>query len=426
MSRRIDIELTSKRDDGTWTWRAAGAREPKGVVSDALVPTGTNVNDVVRADVETDLDGSRVLSITPPKQKTARTGLLELIVSDKPFEAVTSQLRKKEARGPRGDKRGPRKPRGDGDTRERSERPRRPRFETPPEIPQRPRPKRLKPGRTNVDAVLKDLPEAQRTIAERVLQGGIPAVRTAVAEQNAAAVKAGQEKIPVEGLVTIAEGLLPRLRVAEWLDKAVAAQKIIDDIDLRDLRSVVVASDDPVVARDESTRSLATEMKSALVRRQEQETQNWFEDIRTATQVGRVVRALKLSSQPPKAGVPFPADLAAQLAQASTAALTPDAPAERWVALLEAIAFSPVRSSVKPAAPATQVTDDLTKTVTRLAPLVPQISALYGVAPTPGAPAPRPLRPARATAKPARKKASEVNADAQAKEAVSEVAANRN
>ena len=36
---RIDIELTSSRPDGTWTWRAAGARQPKGVVSASVLQT---------------------------------------------------------------------------------------------------------------------------------------------------------------------------------------------------------------------------------------------------------------------------------------------------------------------------------------------------------------------------------------------------
>ena len=37
--------------------------------------------------------------------------------------------------------------------------------------------------------------------------------------------------------------------------------------------------------------------------------------------IGRVIRALKLSSEPPKAGMRFPADLAQQLAAAATAGL---------------------------------------------------------------------------------------------------------
>lgn len=383
MSRRIEIELTSKRDDGTWTWRAAGAREPKGVVVDSLVPAGTAVHAVVRAEVETDLDGTRVLSIALPKQKTEKSNTLQLLPNEKPFEAVTKQLSKKD----RDNKRGRRDKKGPG-----AGKPSRPRFETPPEVPMRPKPKRLKAGRVHVDEVLAALPEAQRTIAEKVLQGGIPAVRAAVEEQNKHAVAEGKEKIPADGLTTMAEQLLPKLRVAEWRDRAESANKIISDIDLRDLRSVVVAADDPVIARDESTRELATQLKSALADRQKIELDNWLQDIRTAVEVGRVVRALKLSSQPPKAGVPFPADLALQLAAATSASLTTDAPAERWITVLEAAAFSPIRTQVIPPRPADGVTADLTKTVTRLGVLMPQIAALYGVEVDPKAPAPRPLR----------------------------------
>jgi hypothetical protein len=415
MSRRIEIELTSKREDGTWTWRASGAREPKGVVVDSLVPAGAAVKDVLRAEVESDLDGTRVLSIQAPKQKTARTGLLELLPNEKPFEPVTQQLRKK---GPRDDKkRGPRRDRPankDGESADRPQRNRRPHFDAPPELPQRPKAKRVRAGRAHIDAVLAALPEAQRAIAEKVLSGGVPAVRAAIEEQNKTAVAAGQEKVPADGLVQIAEQLLPKLRVAEWLDKAEGAQKILTEIDLRDLRAIVVASNDPVIARDESTRKLAEAMKAGLVVRQETETKNWLEDIQAATNVGRVVRALKLSSQPPKAGVPFPPALAAQLATATTAALTIDAPAERWVALLEAAAFSPVHGKITPVAPSSQVSEELTKTVMRLGPLMPQIAALYGVTVDPNAPAPRPLRQPR-TEKPVRKKASQVNAAAAGK-----------
>ena len=415
MSRRIEIELTSKREDGSWTWRAAGAREPKGIVVDTLVPAGASVKDVLRADVETDLDGTRVLTIQAPKQKTARTGLLEILPNEKPFEPVTQQLRKK---GPRDDKkRGPRRDRPankDGESGDRPQRSRRPHFDAPPELPQRPKAKRVRAGRAHIDAVLAALPEAHRTIAEKVLSGGVPAVRAAIEEQNKNAVAAGQEKVPAEGLVQIAEQLLPKLRVAEWLDKAEGAQKILTDIDLRDLRAIVVASNDPVIARDESTRKLAEAMKAGLVVRQETETRNWLDDIQAATNVGRVVRALKLSSQPPKAGVPFPPALSAQLATATTAALTIDAPAERWIALLEAAAFSPVHGKVTPVAPSSQVSEELTKTVMRLGPLMPQIAALYGVVVDPKAPAPRPLRQPR-TEKPVRKKASQVNADAAGK-----------
>ena len=420
MSRRIEIELTSKREDGTWTWRAAGAQQPKGVVEDSVVPAGSQVKDVVRAEVESDLDGTRVLSIAAPKQKAERSGMLQLLPSEKPFEPVTQQLRKKGGRD--GDKRrGPRReggegrPRGerrDGDKRReggegRSERPRRPFFETPPELPQRPKPKRIKPKRANVDAVLAELPEAQRAIAEKVLNGGVPAVRAAIEEQNKKAVAEGREKVPAEGLLQIAENLLPRLRVAEWRDRALSAETIIEDVDVRDLRSIVVTADQ-LVAIDEPTRALVAKMKQALVVRQETEIRHWLEDIEAATKVGRVVRALRLSSQPPKAGVPFPAGLATQLVDATVLGLTVDAPAERWITLLEAAAFSPVHAKVLPPAIPAVVSEDLLKTIVRLGPLMPQLAALFGVAVDPKARAPRPLQQPRPD-KNGKKRAADVN-----------------
>jgi hypothetical protein len=430
MSIRIDIELTSARPDGTWTWRAAGAQKPKGVVDGGLLPAGSAVGAVLRAEAERELDGMTILSVATAKAKTEKTGLLEMLVSDKPFEAVTQQLARRERgersdhdRGPRrdGDKRpsrersererrpdGDRRPGGDkrpgrdrpeGDrrpTRERPDGPRRPRFEAPPELPQRPKAKRLKPGRVHRNAALAALPEAQRAVAERVLQGGLPAVRAAVNEQNAKLKAEGKEEIPAAGLLKIAEQVLPQLRVAEWLDRADAAVADIEELDLRDLRSVVAAAEDPMVARDETTRELAARLKEALVSKQEKELALWFADIDAAVGVGRVVRALKLSSQPPKAGVRFPAEIAARLAAATTANLTTDALPDRWVAVLEALAFSPIRSQVRPTAKPTQENDELLATVKRLGSLLPQIAELFGVEIDPKA-QPKPLRPTRPT-----------------------------
>jgi hypothetical protein len=468
MSRRIDIELTSARPDGSWTWRAAGAREPRGVVDGTLVPGGAKTGQVFKAEAEVELDGLTIVSVAGTKGSTPRSGLLELIPSDKPFEAVTQQLARRERsdrgdRGDRGDRprrdrpRGDRpegdRPRGDrprGDRpegdRPRGDRPRgdrpagdrprgdrpagqgdrparkpRPSFTPPPELPQRPKAKRLKPGRTHRNAVLADLPEAQRPVAERALQGGIPAVRQAISEQNTRLRAEGLDEVPAAGLLSMAEQLLPKLRVAEWLDRADAAKAVIDDLDLRDLRSVVAAGDDPAVARDESTRAIAAELKQALAAKQEKELRLWLDDIDAAIGVGRVVRALKLSSQPPKAGIPFPADLAKRLADAATASLTADSASERWVALLEAAAFSPVRAQVAPTARPEQPSAELSSTVKRLGPLLPQVAALFGIEVAEGAAAPKPLRPTRPAA-PAKKAAPAKAAPAKAAPAVAESA----
>lgn len=395
MSRRIEIELTSSRPDGTWTWRAAGAREPKGVLEGAVLSGGAKVGDVLKVEADFDIDGISILSIVAGKERVEKSNRLELLASDKPFKPVIETKAPRSERPRRDDKRRPRGEKGDGPAAGGDDRKRRGPFTPPPELPQRPKAKRLKPGRAHRSEVLNALPEAQRAIAERVLQGGIPAVRAAVADQNKVLAAEGKEVIPADGLVTMAENLLPKLRVAEWLDRADAAVADIDSLDLRDLRSVVTSGDDPAIARDESTRAVAAKLKEGLAARQEKDHAEWLSDIDAALGVGRVVRALKLSSQPPKAGARFPAELATRLAAAASAALEVDAPADRWVAMLEAAAFSPVRSQLNAAAIPAVVAPELLACVTRLAPAVPQVAAKFGVTVAPGAAMPRPLRPTR-------------------------------
>jgi hypothetical protein len=193
----------------------------------------------------------------------------------------------------------------------------------------------------------------------------------------------------------MAQNLLPKLRVADWLDKAEAAKADLATLDLRDLRSVVVASEDPMVMRDETTRALASELKVALKERQEAAQTLWLSDIADALKVGRTVRALKMTSEPPKAGQPFPSELGAKLAQAAAAGLTTETAPDRWIALLEALAFSPIRGQVKLTTMPQQPSEALLATVKRISPLLPQIALLFGIEVSPGVTAPRPLRPTR-------------------------------
>jgi hypothetical protein len=425
MSRRIEIELTSTRPDGTWTWRAAGAREPKGVMNSDLLPSGSKVGDLLKVDAEFGVDGIDIVAVASSSRQRKEATRLELLPNERSFEPVTQQLAKRE-RGERrddrrdrprredGDRRGPRsgapggdrpnrgargeRPAGsDGERRDRGPRERRdgrPNFTPPPEMPQRPKPKRLKPGRTHRSEVLAGLSEDQRPIAELTLQG-LAAVRQRLREDNAKLKAEGKPEMPEASVMKMAEELMPKVRVAEWLDRAEAAKKDLPELDLRDLRSVVASSEDPIVVRDESTRAIAAELKAALAIKQEQAAKEWLEDISTAVEIGRIVRALKLAGEPPKAGTPFPAELGARLAGATAAALTADATSDRWLALVESVAFSPVRTLVKPTAPPAQVSDELKAAVTKLAPAVPQIAALFGIEVAPGAAMPKPPRVAR-------------------------------
>ncbi|MDP9440772.1 MAG: hypothetical protein M3P34_01030, partial [Actinomycetota bacterium] len=92
MARRIDVELTSARADGTWTWRAAGAREPRGVLRADLVYAGAKVGDVAKAEADFDIDGITILSLTPPRAKAQPANLIEVTGPGRDFEPVTTSL----------------------------------------------------------------------------------------------------------------------------------------------------------------------------------------------------------------------------------------------------------------------------------------------------------------------------------------------
>jgi len=399
MSRRIDIELTSSRPDGSWTWRAAGAREPKGVLDSAILPQGSKTGDVLKVEAEFDIDGISIMSVVQGRQKVDKVEKITFVGADRPFEPVTQQLARK-PKGDRPDKGDRRRPRPEGATRERTgdRGPRRPRFEAPPELPKRPRAKRLRPSNEHRRTVLEELPADQRPIAELALQG-MQTVRQRLKEANTRLAEEGKPTMPEQSVLQMAENLLPRLRVADWLDRAHAAIKDLEHLDLKDLRSVVAAANDPLIERAEQCRELVTKLREGLAQRADQEYKNWLEDIDAAVGVGRIVRALKLAGQPPKAGAIFPEDLGRRLAEASSANLVSDALADRWIAVLEAAAFTPIRTMVKVVSKPASLSPELVRTVERLAGLLPQVAHDLGVEVSKPNLAPKPLRPVRPATK---------------------------
>ncbi len=403
MSRRLEVELTSKREDGSYTWRAAGAKQPKGELDGALLYEGASVGDVVRAEAEFAVDGVFITAVLPPKAKKARAETLEIFGSGRNDGGVTTQLVEKRGRrgdrdGRRGDRDGRRGggrgggrgdgrggggrsrggERNDGRRRDRNDRrdnrDNRPRRERP-QAPSRPKPKRLRARRTHRDAVLNDIPEIQRPLARVVMRDGVPGLRQVVETQNVAAKAAGQPEIPPKMLEAVGERLLPRLRSAEWRDNAEAAMAGIDDVDIRDLRKVVVASENG--AKDEESRELAEQLKSAVTARVDAEHTSWLNELNELLVEGRTVRALRQSSRPPKAGSPLPGDLAQRLTAAANASMTSETSPERWATVVDAVAFSPVRSQVVPQGLPSKVNDELRATIKKLSKRVPDIAALF-------------------------------------------------
>jgi hypothetical protein len=462
MPRKIEIELTSARPDGAWTWRVSGAKQPKGVLDGALLPPGAKVGDLLRAEAEFELEGTTITSVVAPAAKRTEPERLQLL-DTRPFEAVTTSLvpkgarprRDREDRGPRPDRAsgprpdrtggprpdrtgGPRPDRGAagrpvgerGEVRPRPERSSRPepgggrggerrerpaaaadgdeRRQGPGRGPGRPRsegaegrrpsgppkPKRLNPSSVYRNAVLDSLAPEERPVAEQLLQGGIPAVRRAVQEQNARAREEGRPEVHLDALLALAEELLPRLKAAEWRDRADAAAKEGDEINLRDLRSVIAGAD--AGARDDESRILAKTLRETLDRRETAERDAWVAEITTCIDEGKVTRALRVAGRPPDPRTRFPPELTTRLSQSASDAMAPTTPPERWSALLAAVLESPVRRTVKPVGLPTPPGDALLAAARQAAGRIPALAGLLGLE------MPPPPGPRRAGSLPAR------------------------
>jgi hypothetical protein len=369
MSRRIDIELTSKTGDGSWTWRAAGARQPKGTVEAALVPPGEAVGAVLRADVEIGLEGIEILSLTaakPARSPEKAEGRIEVKGTPRRAPDVSvilapgSEKRRRDDDGERRDRRGGGRRGPDGEVR-RDERggdrparggagPRRPGGRRPGEGDGRPargeRP--VAPTSTvHRNAMLATLRPEQIPVAEQLLRGGLQAVRQAIDTQNASNKAAGKPPVAADALLGMADELLPAVRLADWKDRASVAQTTGKDYRLRELRAVVAAS--RTVNLDEEGRAMARALQESLDQRTTALREEWLARITNALNDGRVQQAVEASIRPPEPGTRCPAELAVRLAAAAGEAMTAELGPEDWMRLLDAVVASPVRRTVKPA-----------------------------------------------------------------------------
>jgi hypothetical protein len=442
MTRRIDIELTSSRDDGTWTWRAPGARQPRGSLEGTLLPSGSKVGDILRAEAEFDLDGIMVTSVLTPKDdaRPEKVARIEIIGSGRDSAPggvsvvlVPGSRRRDEDGGGRprrtgqGRGSGPRRNGTDGPAggdERAAARPGRPGREARPardarsSRPERagagdgaPRGERAAPGQgrtgrperaeraerpdrarrlqtvsTHRNAALAELRPEQLPVAEQLLRGGIPAVRNAIEEQNARARAEGRAEVAPDALLTLAEELLPRMNLAGWKDRAVAARNAGKDAPLREVRSVVASAS--TVTLDDEGREMVGTLREALQSRVTALREAWLARIVTALDTGRVADALRVSARPPEPAARVPAELAVRLAEEAGTAMAPGLPEAEWKTLLEAVVDSPVRRTVKPAGLPDPAGEELRASARRAAGLVPELAKLLGL-PIPPPPGPR-------------------------------------
>ncbi len=396
MSRRIEVELTSQTGDGLWTWRAAGARQPKGTVEASLIPAGSGVGAVLRAEVETGLEGIEIVALSPVKpagspEKTE--GRIEVRGTPRRAPDVSVVLapgsgkRRRDDRDDRnGERRGGRRgEEGNGEGRRgRSDGgrgvagPRRPGGRRSAEGDARPsrgeRPA-VPTSTVHRNAMLAGLRPEQIPVAEQLLRGGLQAVRQAIDAQNATAKAAGKPPVSSDALLAMAEELLPVVRLADWKDRASVAQSAGKDYRLRELRAVVASS--RTVILDDEGRALAKVLQESLDQRTTALREEWLARITNALNDGRVQQAVEASIRPPEPGTRCPAELAVRLAAAAGEAMTAQLDPEEWMRLLDAVVASPVRRTVKPAG---IPDDDVARQAARnAAGAVPALAKLLGL-----------------------------------------------
>ena len=308
---------------------AAGHRRRR-----SCCPARAKVGDVLKVDAEFFVDGIEITGVVPAKGPRQEPERLELLLPAEEAPLVTSSVTARPSERPGSASRrsaprpsaAPRRRRRAvratgardaaiartaperGDRPERRDRPPRRTRPEPPPMPavERPKAKRLRAGKAHRTALLESLPEEQRPIAEQVVLGGLPAVRQAIEKQNAERTAAGDTPIaagpaPRAGRAAGAQGA--HRRVARPCRGGAARPRGAST-------SATCARwcrPPTPRAKDDETRALAQALREGLVTRADAEHQAWLAELTATVDVGRIVRALRLSSRPPKAGAPLPA-----------------------------------------------------------------------------------------------------------------------
>lgn len=404
MSRRIEIEITSLNGDVA-TWRAAGAKLPKGVLNSSLVPGGPVVGNVYRADVEQYMEGIEILSVMAPKTASPedpRNERLQLIPSVKSGPDVVVTYAPKGRSGARRDGADSRRDGGpsrrdggpgrresgpgrressrreggravseDSETRESTSRTKRPPRKpaelgdatpAPRERPVRaartersmrgPRPDRpagpVAPPMTTThrNALLATLSPEQLPVAEQLLRGGMPSVRTAVAEQNKNATAQGRPTIDPATIDRIAEDLLGKTTLALWKDRAAGAIGAGRELRLRDLRAVVTSA--KTVSLDDEARAQLKELQVSLTARLEHLRTQWTSKLEAAIESKNVKEALSLVARPPDMSTRVSAEMAAKVVAITSEALRADTDPTLWKEIVALTIDTSIRRNVKP------------------------------------------------------------------------------
>ena len=366
MSSRIEIEITSQIDDQEYTWRALGAREPKGTIKKSLLPAKTKIGDDFRVEADFLIDGIEILRVLPKRDERKGQETIEILGSGNENYGVTTQLVKKKR-----SKKGSRSRKNQGKDNQKKGKAQPPKKEASRKSRQSRSPqrgKRLKAKRSHRNSVIDSLPELHKPLAREVLSRGIPNLRKTLNDMEL------PQGFDVE-ILQYAEKINMQLKTAEWHDRADAVLKNSKEIDLRDFRSVVAAGGQ--WARSDELSTIQSQLETSLRERVDIEHQQWLSEIKKAIEDGKSVRALNLSSHPPKPGTPLPESIMEPLVDLANDSLDSDTASYRWCVVVQAVAFSPIRLKVVPKGIPERISDELVDTIKKLSERIPNIAGLF-------------------------------------------------
>ncbi|NNN03511.1 MAG: hypothetical protein HKL87_05905 [Acidimicrobiaceae bacterium] len=228
----------------------------------------------------------------------------------------------------------------------------------------------------------------QLPVAEQLLRGGMPAVRTAVSEQNKNATAQGRPTVDPTTIERIAEDLLTRTNLAMWKDRAGGALGAGKELRLRDLRAVVTSA--KTVTLDDEGRTQLKELQGILTARLEVLRTRWTEDLDQALKAENWAETLRLAARPPDMSTRLSADAATAIIAGVSAALNPEQSPAVFVSLVELSAETSIRRNVKPVGiPADET---CRAAAVKFAGAIPEFAKLLGMkVPPPPPPTRRPV-----------------------------------
>lgn len=241
---------------------------------------------------------------------------------------------------------------------------------------------------THRNTLLATLSPEQLPVAEQLLRGGMPAVRTAVADQNRNATTQGRPTIDPVTIERIAEDLLGRTNLALWKDRASGAGGAGRELRLRDLRAVVTSA--KTVSLDDEARTQLKELQAALSTRLEHLRTQWNEKLEAAVAVKNVPEALRLVARPPDMSTRVSAEMAVKVVAIVSESLTAELDPTLWREIVTLTVDTSIRRNVKPLGiPADEASHAL---AVHNAGAIPELAKLLGMRVPPPPPPTRMVR----------------------------------